>query len=72
MKEAVTAEQCAFGSRQKAMNHSIATARFATRPRSHPDGWDVNVRCLDGDARERFQMRAFDGQNWESKVGEIL
>ncbi len=54
------------------MNHSIATARFATRPRSHPDGWDVNVRCLDGDARERFQMRAFDGQNWESKVGEIL
>ncbi len=24
------------------------------RPRSHPDDYDVNVRCLDGDAIERF------------------
>ena len=40
-------------------------------PRSHPDGVDVNVRCLDGDAIERFVVRAFDGRRWEESVGAI-
>jgi hypothetical protein len=40
-------------------------------PRSHPDGVDVNVRCLDGDAGARFSVRPFDGHNWESAVDEI-
>ena len=41
-------------------------------PRSHPDGVDVNVRCLDGDALIRFSMRSFDGRNWEAAVDSIL
>ena len=41
------------------------------RPRSHPDGWDVNVRCLDGDAVARFEIEAFDGANWEEHVDSI-
>jgi hypothetical protein len=41
------------------------------RPRSHPDGVDVNVRCLDGDARALFQVQPFDGQNWEANVDSI-
>lgn len=40
-------------------------------PRSHPDQVDVNVRCLDGDVRERFEVAAFDGENWEESVGTI-
>jgi hypothetical protein len=40
-------------------------------PRSHPDGVDVNVRCLDGDAPARFSVRAFDGANWEANVESI-
>ncbi|NOU29740.1 MAG: GFA family protein [Polyangiaceae bacterium] len=40
-------------------------------PRSHPDGVDVNVRCLDGDALARFVVRPFDGQKWEENVGAI-
>jgi hypothetical protein len=40
-------------------------------PRSHPDGVDVNVRCLDGDAPARFQVKPFDGQNWEANVDAI-
>ena len=40
-------------------------------PRSHPDGVDVNIRCLDGDAWRRFTIRPFDGQNWEANVHEI-
>jgi hypothetical protein len=40
-------------------------------PRSHPDGVDVNVRCLDEGALERFRVRPFDGQNWEANVDAI-
>jgi hypothetical protein len=41
------------------------------RPRSHPDGWDVNARCLDGDAVGLFRIEPFDGRNWESSVDAI-
>lgn len=40
-------------------------------PRSHPDGVDVNLRCLDGDAAEQFTVTAFDGANWEQNVDQI-
>jgi hypothetical protein len=39
-------------------------------PRSHPDGIDVNVRCLDPiegkSALSRFVIKPFDGANWEA------
>jgi len=38
------------------------------RPRSHPDAFDVNVRCLDGDILNQFQVVPFDGSNWEQNV----
>ena len=41
------------------------------RPRSHPDDWDVNALCLDGDAPARFRVETFDGQGWESNVASI-
>lgn len=40
-------------------------------PRSHPDGVDVNVRCLDGDAAARFTVTPFDGRDWEASVDAI-
>jgi hypothetical protein len=40
-------------------------------PRSHPDCVDINVRCLDGDVLERFQITPFDGRNWEASVTRI-
>jgi hypothetical protein len=40
-------------------------------PRSHPDCIDVNIRCLDGGAADRFRITAFDGANWEAHVDEI-
>ena len=40
-------------------------------PRSHPDCIDVNVRCLDNDAWSRFQIKPFDGANWEANVESI-
>jgi hypothetical protein len=41
------------------------------RPRSHPDSYDVNVRCLDDVAIEQFELTLFDGQHWEANVDKI-
>ncbi len=40
-------------------------------PRSHPDGVDVNLRCLDDGAQSRFTITPFDGAEWESNVEKI-
>ena len=45
-----------------------------SRPRSHPDGFDVNVRCLDewqGEDDPRWRATPFDGRNWEANVESI-
>jgi hypothetical protein len=36
------------------------------RPRSNPDGWSVNARCLDDVENLDLQIEAFDGRNWEA------
>lgn len=33
-------------------------------PRSNPNGYSINVRCLDT-VPEQLSVEAFDGQNWE-------
>jgi len=33
-------------------------------PRSNPDGYDVNVRCLEPQPKE-IVIEPFDGKNWE-------
>jgi hypothetical protein len=40
-------------------------------PRSHPDGFDVNVRCLDGDVMGKFRIEPFDGARWEDNIEQI-
>ena len=35
------------------------------RPRSNPDGWSVNVRCLDPATVVRIELKPFDGRDWE-------
>ncbi|MCG9887217.1 MAG: GFA family protein [Cyanobacteria bacterium] len=37
-------------------------------PRSHPDGYSVNVRCLDPGTIADLQIQPFDGQNWEDSI----
>ncbi|MCL1494720.1 MAG: GFA family protein [Pseudanabaena sp. Salubria-1] len=41
------------------------------RPRSHPDDYDINVRCLDGEAMEQFTITPFDGKHWEDNIQQI-
>jgi centromere protein V len=40
-------------------------------PRSHPDGYSVNARCLDGNPLAEVVPRPFDGQNWEKSAPEL-
>lgn len=35
-------------------------------PRSNPDGYSVNVRCLDRTTIESIEVEPFDGRNWEA------
>jgi hypothetical protein len=36
------------------------------QPRSHPDGWSLNVRALDEEHGLDLRQRSFDGRNWEA------
>jgi hypothetical protein len=59
-------------------NTGVAQHRFCkvcgihpfSRPRSHPDGYDVNARCLDA-GYDFLDIGVFDGQNWEASVDSI-
>lgn len=39
-------------------------------PRSHPDGIDVNVNCLDA-LPSNVKISDFDGRNWEQHVHKL-
>lgn len=36
-------------------------------PRSHPDGFSVNARCLDAGTISSIVCQPFDGANWEQQ-----
>jgi hypothetical protein len=41
-------------------------------PRSHPDGYSVNARCLEQGAVRSAARRVFDGKNWERHMESRL
>jgi hypothetical protein len=56
-----------------AFGTGVAKHRFCRRcgvksfyvPRSHPDGYSVNARCLDGSTITSMRITPYDGRNWE-------
>lgn len=44
---------------------SICGVKSFYQPRSHPDAWSVNVRCLDDGHGLVPSTTEFDGRNWE-------
>jgi hypothetical protein len=40
-------------------------------PRSHPDGFSVNARCLDEGTVTRRTVGRFDGVHWEENVSKL-
>ena len=39
-------------------------------PRSHPDGYSINARCLDNDVVSSMVVKAFNGREWEKELPE--
>lgn len=60
-------------------NTGVARHRFCRHcgiksfyiPRSHPNGVDVNLRCLDLEPDYPVRITAFDGRHWEDRVAEL-
>ena len=40
-------------------------------PRSHPNGYSVNVNCLDDGAVRSLTITDFDGRHWEQSISEL-
>ena len=40
-------------------------------PRSNPDGFSVNARCLDPATIAGLEIEPFDGRNWEASAGTL-
>jgi hypothetical protein len=40
-------------------------------PRSNPNGFSVNFRCLDEAGDLQYSIKPFDGQHWEKHVAEL-
>lgn len=41
-------------------------------PRSNPEGYSVNFRCLDRENIRSFRVLPFDGQNWEASADQLV
>jgi len=40
-------------------------------PKSHPEDYSVNLRCLEGDSLTVIETILFDGQNWEKNIDNL-
>jgi hypothetical protein len=40
-------------------------------PRSNPDGYSINVRCLEPETISRIVVASFDGKRWEQSAAEV-
>ena len=56
-----------------AQNHFCRTCGIKSFyvPRSNPDGFSVNARCLDPGTVERVRVARFDGREWELHAHEL-
>lgn len=57
-----------------AANHlfcSVCGIKSFYVPRSHPDGYSVNFRCLDAEAFTSVMTTEFDGSHWEQNAGNL-
>ncbi len=41
-------------------------------PRSHPHGYNVNVRCLDPGTVKKTTVRPFNGRDWEQHSADFI
>ena len=41
------------------------------RPRSHPDAWSVNLRCVEAGTLTPAKRISFDGHDWEGNIDAL-
>ncbi len=41
-------------------------------PKSHPEDYSVNLRCIEGGTITPSETIKFDGQNWENSIDNLL
>ena len=41
------------------------------QPRSHPNCWSINVRCIDNFSQLNLKINNFDGKNWQKNIESI-
>jgi hypothetical protein len=51
----------------KHMFCSVCGVKSFYVPRSHPDGFSVNARCIDSNTVKRMEIRQFNGREWEQQ-----
>jgi hypothetical protein len=57
-----------------AANHlfcSVCGIKSFYVPRSHPDGYSVNFRCMDASEFKSVITTEFDGSHWEQNAGNL-
>lgn len=50
---------------------SVCGVKSFYRPRSNPDGWSINARCLDEADALTITIQPFDGKNWETNAHSL-
>ena len=40
-------------------------------PRSHPEGYSVNLNCLEMDSEIQIRIDPFDGRNWRKNIDKL-
>ena len=50
---------------------SVCGVKSFYRPRSNPDGWSVNARCLDDAESLDLRIEPFDGRDWERHAAAL-
>jgi hypothetical protein len=50
---------------------SVCGVKSFYKPRSHPEGISVNVRCIDAGSIESMSITPFNGRDWEKGRAEL-
>ena len=50
---------------------SICGVKSFYIPRSHPEGYSINVRCIDSDTITSLKIQPFNGADWEAHIDEL-
>lgn len=54
------------------MPHRLSFPIISYIPRSNPDGFDVNFRCIDKSTVKSYSVKPFDGKDsYDKLVGEL-